>query len=49
MVIAGAKRAFLFGFHEDILIALHAFIKKTQKVAPTDLALARLRFKEMSS
>jgi phage-related protein len=39
----------LFGFHEGILIALHAFIKKTQKTAPTDLALARQRFKEMSS
>jgi hypothetical protein len=39
----------LFGFHEGILIGLHAFIKKTQKTAPSDLALARQRFKEMSS
>jgi phage-related protein len=45
----------LFGFYEGILIALHAFIKKTQKTAPNDLTLtltltlAGQRFKEMSS
>ncbi len=39
----------LFGFCEGILIALHAFIKKTQKTAPDALALARKRLKEMSS
>jgi phage-related protein len=39
----------LFGFYEDMLIALHAFIKKRQKTAPEDLALARQRLKEMSS
>jgi phage-related protein len=39
----------LFGFYEDMLIALHAFIKKTQKTAPEDLATARQRLKEMSS
>jgi phage-related protein len=39
----------LFGFCEDMLIALHAFIKKTQKTAPEDLAIARQRLKEMAS
>jgi len=39
----------LFGFYEDTLIALHAFIKKTQKTAPEDLAMERQRLKEMSS
>jgi len=37
----------LFGFYEDMLIALHAFIKKTQKTAPEDLAMARQRLKAM--
>jgi phage-related protein len=39
----------LFGFREGMLIALHAFIKKAQKTAPEDLALARQRLKELSS
>ena len=39
----------LFGFYDGMLIAVHAFIKKTPKTAPGDLALARQRFKEMSS
>jgi phage-related protein len=30
-----------------MLIALHAFIKKTQQTAAEDLALARLRLKEV--
>ena len=35
-----------FGFHDGMLIALHAMIKKT----PTeDLTLARHRFKELQS
>src|SRR3954447_13345992 len=33
-----------FGFHDRMLIALHAIIKKTQKTPAEDLALARLRF-----
>ena len=36
-----------FGHHEGMLLMLHAVIK-TQKAAPTDLALARRRLKEMS-
>jgi phage-related protein len=39
----------LFGFHDDMLIALHAFIKKTQKTPPDDLAIARQRLKEVVS
>ena len=39
----------LFGFYSGMLIALHAFIKKTQKTAPNDLALARQRLKEVLS
>lgn len=37
----------LFGFHEGELIALHAFIKKTQRASPEDLALAKRRLKEV--
>jgi phage-related protein len=39
----------IFGFYEDMLIALHGFIKKTQKTPAEDLALARQRLKEMLS
>ena len=39
----------LFGFYAGMLIALHAFIKKTQATAAEDLDLARQRFKEASS
>ena len=39
----------LFGFYGGMLIALHAFIKKRQKTAPEDIALARQRFKEVAS
>jgi phage-related protein len=38
-----------FGFHDGMLIALHAIIKKTQKTPTEDLALARQRFKELQS
>src|SRR5580692_8130795 len=39
----------MFGFYEGMLIALHAFIKKTQKTPPQELALARERMKEVLS
>jgi phage-related protein len=39
----------VFGFYEGTLIALRAFIKKTQKTAANDLAIARQRLKEVSS
>ena len=38
-----------FGFHNGMLIAVHAIIKKTQKTPAEDLALARQRFKELQS
>lgn len=37
----------LFCLHEHVLIALHGFIKKTQKTPDEDLALARKRQKEL--
>ncbi|HEY6383363.1 MAG TPA: type II toxin-antitoxin system RelE/ParE family toxin [Pseudolabrys sp.] len=37
------------GFHEGMLIALHAVIKKARKAPAEDLALARERLKEMQS
>ena len=39
----------LFGFREGELIALHAFIKKTQKTAADDLSLARHRLQEATT
>src|SRR5712692_5155720 len=39
----------LFAFHDGMLIALHALIKKTQKTPADDLALARQRLKEVQS
>ncbi len=38
-----------FGFHDGMLVALHAMIKKTQKTPAEDLTLARQRFKELQS
>ena len=38
-----------FGFHEGMLIALHAVIKKARKASGEDLALARERLKETQS
>lgn len=39
----------LICFHDEMLVALHAFIKKTQKTPPDDLTLARQRMQEVSS
>jgi phage-related protein len=39
----------LFGSHEGMLVALHAFIKKAQKTPQEELALARERLKELRS
>ncbi len=38
-----------FGFHDGMLVVLHAIMKKTQKTSAEDLALARQRFKELQS
>jgi phage-related protein len=50
-IIATSKREarVSFGFHDGMLIALHAFIKKTQQASAEDLALARQRLKEVTS
>ena len=39
----------LFGFHDGMLIALHAFVKKTQATPEDDLKLARKRFEKVMS
>ena len=39
----------LLGVDEGVLVALHAFIKKTQKTPPSELAVARRRLKELKS
>jgi len=38
-----------FGFHNGMLIALHAIIKKTQKTPAEELVLAKQRLKEVQS
>jgi phage-related protein len=38
-----------FGFHDGMLIALHAIIKKTPKAPAEDLMRARQRLKEVQS
>lgn len=42
------SRVFL-GMDEGTLVALHAFIKKTQKTPDSELAIARKRLKELTS
>ena len=39
----------IFGFHEEMLIVLHAVIKKARKAPAEELALARTRLKEVQS
>jgi phage-related protein len=39
----------LFGFHDGMLIALSAFVKKTQATPAGELALAQQRWKEVTS
>jgi phage-related protein len=36
-------------FHEEVLVVLHAFIKKTQRTPDDDLDLARKRQKEVGA
>lgn len=38
----------LFAFHAEMLIALHAFFKKTQKTPAAELHIARQRMKEIA-
>ena len=37
----------IFGIAEGRMVLLHGFVKKTQKIANKDLALARRRMKEI--
>jgi phage-related protein len=37
----------LFTVHEDMMVLLHGFIKKTQKMPSQDLSLARRRLREL--
>lgn len=46
---SGREARVFFGFHDEMLIALHAIIKKTQKTPADELALARQRLKEVRS
>ena len=39
----------LICLHDGGLVALHAFIKKTQKTPDADLAIARKRLKELTN
>jgi phage-related protein len=39
----------LFGFHDGMLIALTAFIKKTQATPAGEIALAQQRLKEATT
>ena len=39
----------LLGVDDGVLVALHAFIKKTQKTPPLEIAVARRRLKELKS
>ena len=39
----------LLGADDGVLVALHAFIKKTQKTPPSELDVARKRLKELKS
>ena len=39
----------LITLDSEVLVALHAFIKKTQKTPPAELAIARKRLKELKS
>ena len=39
----------LFGFHDGMLIALTAFIKKTQATPAGEIAMAQQRLKEMAT
>src|SRR5580658_10158328 len=48
--LATRREARVFiGFHDGMLIALHAIIKKTRKAPADDLTLARQRLKEMQT
>jgi phage-related protein len=37
----------MFAAEDDMLVLLHAFVKKTQKTPPSEIAVARQRLKEL--
>ena len=45
---SGRIARLILGFHENELVLVHGFIKKTQKTPADDLALARRRMKEVT-
>jgi phage-related protein len=44
---SGREARVLFGFYGGRLVALHAFVKKTQKTPSSDLGIARKRMKDL--
>lgn len=46
---SGREARVLFGFHSETLIALTAFVKKSQATPADELEMARRRLKEMIS
>jgi|SRR6266852_79186 len=46
---SGREARIFFGFHDEMLIILHAIIKKARKAPAEDLALAKRRLKEVQS
>jgi phage-related protein len=45
---SGIYRAFYVVRATDAIVVFHAFVKKTQKTPPSELALGRKRLKEMT-
>ena len=39
----------IFASGDDVLVLLHAFVKKSQKTPPSEMAVARQRLKELQS
>ena len=44
---SGAYRVFYYTKLADLVLIFHAFVKKTQKTPPSEIALAQKRLKEM--
>ena len=45
----GRRARVFFGFHDGMLIALHAIVKKTQKTPAEELVLAKQKLKQVQS
>jgi phage-related protein len=46
---SGNEARLIFCFHQGLLVALHAFIKKSQATPAADLNLAKSRLKELQN